>query len=483
MSEINQLLLEQLEQIEKKKLAMANLNAIQIQEIIVCEQNRGPHYFRHGEFEQDDDTINTETEEAFIIRLVTHLQDLADEAQTTHDLRTSPPTDRNYLTRLLLTEAALYPGKKRGALSLEGLNKLVDSLDIVTSGYSDDIHLLFASLPVLVSENQILNVALYIQCGKEPVFHIFAKAHADDDFDPIYPNTHLAKANKINKIQYPALATSAKDQANVGININYSCIAISETSAGSAFCTGIDICADSGEQVAKYRMKSMLNSARSKGNTTLLPTKASYIQTSNYAFFGKESALGESASHADPKYSYEEAIKKGSTALFNSSNITICTIDKPKFGNPLVLYVYPPRELSPCYGELDAQISQHNKIMVKLNALRQYRSQRILQTDLVHIEVIKTILVFFNEELGNLSVSKEIKEQFANISPHFPDNIDNLLEQLARVKDSVSTNEQATKIIGFAISLIMQDQIDNALLKENHPSLPFEKTRSVRTCK
>lgn len=98
------------------------------------------------------------------------------------------PQHLNDITRLSLNEFSLYPHAEQGPLSLEGFHQLISKLEEMARYYPQNLHLMIATMPVKLTDNQVHNMAIHIQCGKLPIIHPFAKA-IPSTVDPVYPNT------------------------------------------------------------------------------------------------------------------------------------------------------------------------------------------------------------------------------------------------------------------------------------------------------
>lgn len=96
----------------------------------------------------------------------------------------------NHITRVLCPEFTFYPALEQGPLSANGFHQLMRELEVKARQYPANLHLVLASIPVIVSPGKIQNIALYIQCGERVLpsqIQIFAKA-IPSNIDPVYPN-------------------------------------------------------------------------------------------------------------------------------------------------------------------------------------------------------------------------------------------------------------------------------------------------------
>lgn len=98
------------------------------------------------------------------------------------------PQKLNNITRLSSNEFSFYPNVYRGPLTIAGLNLFVDQITEMAQHCPENLHLILASLPVKTAANNVHNIVVFAECGKEPKIHVLAKAHAAM-LDPVYPNT------------------------------------------------------------------------------------------------------------------------------------------------------------------------------------------------------------------------------------------------------------------------------------------------------
>lgn len=98
---------------------------------------------------------------------------------------------KNEITRMVFHEFSFYPNEFHGPLSIAGFNKLIEKIKLLAATYPENFHLLLATFPIKDEENNLHNVALYVQCGAEPIVTYTVKALPANS-DLVYPKTRLA---------------------------------------------------------------------------------------------------------------------------------------------------------------------------------------------------------------------------------------------------------------------------------------------------
>lgn len=89
----------------------------------------------------------------------------------------------NEIVRLTSNEFFFYPDKP---LSQQEFQEIIDLATEIGEGCHDNLHLVFASFPVEGIDNQIYNMVVHVQCGKNPQVNTFAKSVPSDE-DVTYP--------------------------------------------------------------------------------------------------------------------------------------------------------------------------------------------------------------------------------------------------------------------------------------------------------
>lgn len=95
----------------------------------------------------------------------------------------------NNITIGIFNEFYFYPYRDRGPLSQAALGALIDKTEIMAKGMPENMLLFIASMPVVDPLNGVRNMALYVQCGPDPIIKSMTKA-LPSPIDPEYPFTH-----------------------------------------------------------------------------------------------------------------------------------------------------------------------------------------------------------------------------------------------------------------------------------------------------
>jgi len=119
------------------------------------------------------------------VRLLDHIEFLANIANEYHQAQycqknndgtyTIRPECLNKITRLSLHEFSLYTAQP---IDQADFSFLLESIELIVKNQHSNVHLLLSSLPVVTDGNEILNVCLYVQCGKEFIIETFSKTYA-----------------------------------------------------------------------------------------------------------------------------------------------------------------------------------------------------------------------------------------------------------------------------------------------------------------
>ncbi len=334
----------------------------------------------------------------------------------------------NSITRLSLNEFALYPNRKRGPLTINGFTKLLETINENTQHYPDNIHLLFASVPVVLENNNLRNMTIFIQSGKNVCINTFAKAIPYEE-DPEYFQTKncLLFTNQLNSDNKRSLAQCAlgfSNSAQKHINVFFGGNVLCETAGGSLFVTAIEICLDHTYSLSKHRANAdlKLNQAGNK----IFPVHASHVILSNRVDVEPKELISETFTQADPEHSKKAGIRVGSSFIRKPPN-EVQDILNPIFGSHAVLNIYHERQLSQHLGELNHDIKNQNVFFVQLNALRHYRHQRPLETLAVYAEIQKYMFSFLHKALDK-------KHEDSTLNSETSDLIDKYLPDLYSVK-------------------------------------------------
>ncbi len=111
----------------------------------------------------------------------------------------------NHISRISSPEFSLFPAIK--PLTLDEYSQLVSKINQLASQLLDNVHLVISSLPVISPDSKrLLNMNLYVRCGKEPVINEFNKANAsriDKKYDNLINFSQLNNGAKVYLMALP----------------------------------------------------------------------------------------------------------------------------------------------------------------------------------------------------------------------------------------------------------------------------------------
>lgn len=406
------------------------------------------------------------TQEKYLFSLGELYQSAVDKAQSKKRSRiihamndilaeyTSPaidPDKSNRITRLTMNEFSLYPHKDRGPLSLNGFQQLVEEIDIAARYAPENLHLILGTVPVQTRDGHIQNIAIFVQCGKWPMLHTFAKA-VPSHIDPVYPKQkNLNFRDLTNEIiilssvqRIPSGAISQN-----GRTIHYGGNIICKTAGGATFRTVIDICLDHHFAVGKNLM---LQETERSHHSVPLPLQASYVLSSNVILLEPSNVVTEWSIQADPIFSSQMKSLRKRLDIYIKPDLRE-TIENPKFGSQTIVDGYPYRTLTTHKKEIDERIQSHNQFHNKLTALHLYRSQHVSELKEIDIEINEHILT---PVLALKNKSKKWEKEISELQSFVTDRSQLIaaLERLLKKSLLVKLNKE----IAVAIRLLKQEQ-------------------------
>jgi hypothetical protein len=406
------------------------------------------------------------TQEKYLFSLGELYQSAVDKAQSKKRSRiihamndilaeyTSPdidPDKSNRITRLTMNEFSLYPHKARGPLSLNGFQQLVEEIDIAARYAPENLHLILGTVPVQTREGHIQNIAIFVQCGKWPVLHTFAKA-APSRIDPVYPeqkNLDFRDLTDENIILPSVKRIPSGAISQNGRTIHYGGNIICKTAGGATYRTVIDICLDHHFAVGKNLM---LQEIERSHHSVPLPLQASYVLSSNVIPLEPSSVVTDWSIQSDPVFSAQMKGLRKKLDIYIKPDLRE-TIENPKFGSMTIVDGYPYQTLATHKKKMDARIQLYNQFHNKLTALHLYRSQHVSELKEIDVEINEHILT---SVLALKSKSKKWKKEVPGLKSLVTDRsqliaaLDKLLKKSLPVK--------LNKKIAVAIRLLKQEQ-------------------------
>ena len=278
----------------------------------------------------------------------------------------------NKITRLLSHEYSFYT---KEPFSLEDLNFLISNIKEIASQNPINVHLLFSTIAVQKTDKSLLNMGIYVQCGKEPKIHTFCKAGASDS-DIVYAGHVFTQQNwnasasvaHINEFTVP----------EDGHIIPNNGVFFVKTAGGAEYTQVIEICSDHSQH---YFGRKLILHFADRENFQNIYEQVDHIVSSNYldelrTLFYK---LPKYVAHIDP-ITTRKYIDTMEDDLVNLSDLEVdqeekysnllvekiannhLVIMKPSFGFKFSFVVQRERELDGFFNpRIKSEIDKHNK--------------------------------------------------------------------------------------------------------------------------
>ncbi|MHB1947779.1 MAG: ankyrin repeat domain-containing protein [Gammaproteobacteria bacterium] len=215
---------------------------------------------------------------------------------------------------------------------------------------------------------------------------------------------------------------------------------ISETAGKRRFHMAVDLCYDTHLKVAERMIGAKINLARQK-TAPPLPLQSAHVISSNFLKTRPREFLSRTVTYADSK------IPDVQTDRIRYKSRKQYHISQPKFGSHTVIDIYPSRKLSYFNGELATSVKEHNKFMLKLEALRLYQLnqpteffqlEHLIQEHML-VPVIQHLDKWSHLKLAPLANFSQRLQAFINTAPLGADYpIDLLRELQAELKNHPS---------------------------------------------
>lgn len=241
------------------------------------------------------------------------------------------PEALNTITRLSTPEFAFYTNNP---LDEEQFGLLIAFIEMLARTMHDNLHILLSSFAVIGEDNaSLFNIAIYVQCGKNPVINYFAKAYpyingkdifTDKSYPPLVnikcgskPGKEAPQVSAASSIlnfsedSGVKIKTTVLMDGTVSLSLNvsevkckaripsFNSVIRAETLGKAAFFIAIDICLDHHFQHSKEILKEMIRNASQSVNCHFLPTQVSHILTANTTDTIKESIESKFLTRAD----------------------------------------------------------------------------------------------------------------------------------------------------------------------------------------
>lgn len=273
---------------EKLMRMLSRKETVMNQKILLRDLYVYPHVNYYGEFENYP---KNETVADTLTRLVDHVGFLANFASIYHDKSVANKKDRlNTITRILTYEFSLYT---HVPLSLDSFSLFIKSIRKMLSNKNENIHLLLATLPVVNSDNKLMDMAVYIQCGAEPRMNVFCKTFPSP-VDLKFKNFEMFRFANKDEISHRAYIVSEH-----GENISNDTLFVVKTAGGAEYLQAVDICSDHTTLHAKALALQLLT-LNFCDDTTIIPSQVDHIITSNTTKAREDSIITDNNIQIDP---------------------------------------------------------------------------------------------------------------------------------------------------------------------------------------
>lgn len=183
---------EKVKQKLKEKETSLNEQPVQIRNLLVYADEQK---YSYGESREHTNSQKSSTME----RLVSEIEILANVANSYHEefncekrnkdenIYTIKKGMENNITRILTPEFFLYPAKP---LTITEYNELLRIIETIGNKQQPNVHLMLSSVAVETPDKQLINVTLYVECGKPSKITTVCKRRAaagDQFYDNLAP--------------------------------------------------------------------------------------------------------------------------------------------------------------------------------------------------------------------------------------------------------------------------------------------------------
>jgi hypothetical protein len=285
-------------------MMQTNDDDIKIRDIVIVAKENTDDVTVAGEFGSQTDNNSIERIKNVIHTLLTDATKTHKEDNCIENSNELKKECKNNITRVVTNEFFFYTQKP---LTQAEFQTLMQQINNMAKKTPSNVHLILASFSVLASNDEVMNVVAYVECGKTPRVNIIVK-----NFPPATDPVYLRENSGDDKIHYKNL--SREDYVNVSeINItidDQSCFfsfnnaLLCTTSGNKKFHLCIDICADHEKLVASESILKKINEYNDDDERKeLYSAMCSHVLVSNSCGASEFSTLGRIV-HADPRIPY-----------------------------------------------------------------------------------------------------------------------------------------------------------------------------------
>lgn len=281
-------------------------------------------------------TANTKTQ---VVRMGTQIQRMADYAgkiHKRHHFQTDPDsqtlqmkkTSENIVTRVITNEFLFYT---KVPLSIKEYEQLLRIIDAIAKTQPENVQMILSSFAVRTPNDEVMNVVMQVDCGKEPRIQPFAKnfySHVDPSYvdrdkdgnmiedengDPKeLLNVNYLRNNRpdpINQLPITRFSTDVPrvmqgDGSNNAFNISHDGVFENVTAGGAKYFTVVDVCVDHsyllGKRMLNQHLQQQVANAANSSETNPIPIQISHVVTSNWINTNPNAKIGNAISQADP---------------------------------------------------------------------------------------------------------------------------------------------------------------------------------------
>ncbi len=357
--------------IEKRKKRINQ--PIYVRDIHICQ----PQALSLGEAE------TTKDKGKFLERLIQHIDALAKITNVYHLNYNCEKNEagefvikddcKNKVTRLLTSEFAFYTQKP---MNEEEFNLLIQAIEVIAKNQKENCHLLLSSFALLNADNEVMNVCLYVQCGKNPIINPFCKAnpHEDDfNYEGKYKLFQRTDREKIDRPAHHYISAAHRQSQSKQSMISTNSVFSFETAGGAQATIAGSICYDLTYSHSKKLIQDATHVASHHEHRALLPEHGDHLVTSNSITVTKEKRVTKVVTQVDPDSSnltknqaedgvnLEElsCIQPGIKKAKNSREHHF-VVEKPPFGNRYFIAVKEEKQLGGYVGALRKRLEYYN---------------------------------------------------------------------------------------------------------------------------
>lgn len=300
-----------------------------------------PHKFGGNKINPDEDAKH------LIGRLYSYISELILFAAHSHKTSNCKPDSnelqadcKNNVTRLITNEFFFYT---ECPLPLKIFEILINQISNLAATLPENLHLVLATFAVKSPSNKLMNVAVQIECGKNPIINLTVKNHPSSA-DPIYfeGDKHRIPIKNIDITEDHNDPTYHINIKGVKYDLTFNNVFLCKTAGNISFYSCIEICLDHNYRVGIKNFDKALRSAllsSKKIDWDQLTTLCIHTTVSN-TIAQKEGCMIGNFRMIDPYYAKENADK----ALAEDQISKFIEKDK-MFGTEAKVYTHSPQEI------------------------------------------------------------------------------------------------------------------------------------------